>query len=91
MLCFLELRRTYGKVVKETHVCSIETLKNLLNRLRMQKVSIYPFCEVFLHPFTADILLVQTVVEFLQGKGMIPYKTSLAKHLVQMFRLIGSI
>ena len=76
---------------EETHVCFIKTLKNFLNRLRMQNVSIYPFCEMFLHPFTADILLVQTVVAFLQGKGMVPYKRSLAKHLVQMFRLIGPI
>ena len=78
-------------MLEETHVCFIETLKNFLDRLRMQKVSIYPFCEVFLHSFTADILLVQTVVTFLQGKGMVPYKRSLAKHLIQMFRLIGSI
>ena len=78
-------------MLEETHVCPIETLKNFLYRLRMQKVSIYPFCEVSLHPFTADILLVHTVVAFLQFKCMIPYKASLAKHLVKMFRLIGSI
>ena len=78
-------------MLEETHVCFIETFQNLLNRLGMQQATSDVLHKVRFHPSNTNILVVYLVVAFLQGKGMVPYKCSLTKHLIQMFRLISSI
>ena len=53
----------------------------------MQKVTMDPLDKVGLHLTDADIFMIQPVISFLQGQCMIPYKTSLPKHLIKVLRL----
>ena len=76
---------------KETLVRLIETFKDFLSSLAMQKVTVNPLDEVNLHLTDADVFMIQSVVSLLQSKRMIPYKASLTEHFVEVLRLICPI
>lgn len=86
-----ELRRTTAQTVKEMLVRQIKTFQHLLCRLAMKQPPRYSLREMRLHLSTRDIFPIQGIVPLLQGKGMVPYETSLAKHRVQLCRSLRTI
>lgn len=49
-----------------------------------------PLDKVGLHPADADVFMIQSIVSLLQGQCMIPNKTSLPEHRIEVLRL-GSL
>ena len=72
----------------QTLVRLVKPLLYLLYRLRMQIGTFNSFCEVFLQVYGRNILSENYIVFFLQRKRMIPYKASLTKHVIHVFRIL---
>ena len=53
----------------------------------MQKTAMNPLGKVGFHLTDADVFMIQPVISFLQGQSMVPYKTSLPKHLIKVLCL----
>ena len=78
-------------MLEETLVGRIEAVKNFLCGLAMQEVTMNPFGEMGFHLTDADVFVIQAVVPLLQGQSMIPDKTSLSEHLIQVLRSVSTI
>ena len=50
-----------------------------------------PLGKVGFHLTDADVFMIQPVIPLLQGHSMVPHKASLAEHLIQVLRPIGTI
>lgn len=91
ILCLAELWWPLGQTAEETLVGCVEPFKDFLSSLTVQKVAMNPLGKVGFHLTDADILVIEAVVTLLKGQSMIPDKTSLTEHPVQVLRFFSTI
>ena len=84
LLGALELRRSGRQVQKETLVSGIQPLQYLLNGLAVQTAAADTLCKMLLHCIQTDVSAKQTVVAFLKCESLVPDKTGLAQHRINL-------
>ena len=82
---------TLGQTAEESLIGGIKAFKDFLSSLTMQKITMNPLGKVGFHLTDADVFMIQPVIPLLQGQSMVPHKASLAEHLIQVLRPIGTI
>ena len=84
LLGALELRRSGRQVQKETLVSGIQPLQYLLDGLAVQTAAADTLCKMLLHCIQTDVSAKQTVVAFLKCESLVPDKTGLAQHRINL-------